>query len=125
MAVKYYLCAHCKNVVEKVVDKGVPVMCCGQKMDELTANTTDAAVEKHVPDVTVSDGKVSVVVGSTIHPMLEEHFIQFITLETKAGCIYRKDLNPGEEPKAEFVLNTGDEVSAVYEYCNLHGLWRK
>ncbi|HJA32288.1 MAG: desulfoferrodoxin [Clostridiales bacterium] len=125
MSVKYLLCTHCRNVVEKVVDKGVPVMCCGEKMLELTPNTTDGALEKHVPEVTADGLKVSVVVGSTVHPMLEEHYIQFIALETKNGCIYRKDLKPGDEPKAEFMLSEGDAVEAVYEFCNLHGLWKK
>ena len=125
MAVKYLLCTHCRNVVEKVVDSGVPVVCCGEKMLELSPNTTDGAFEKHVPEVTVDGCKVSVVVGSTVHLMLEEHYIQFIALETKNGCVYRKDLKPGDEPRAEFVLTEGDGMEAVYEFCNLHGLWKK
>ena len=125
MAVKYFLCTHCRNVVEKVVDSGVPVVCCGEKMLELSPNPTDGAFEKHVPEVTVDGCKVSVVVGSTVHPMLEEHYIQFIALETKNGCVYRKDLKPGDEPRAEFVLTEGDGMEAVYEFCNLHGLWKK
>lgn len=123
--VKYYRCAHCKNVVEKVVDKGVPVVCCGQPMEELIPGTSDGAAEKHVPVVLTDGEKVRVEIGSVAHPMLPEHYIQFITLETKEGGIYRKELHPGEAPAAEFHLNPGDEVLAVYEYCNLHGLWRK
>ena len=82
MAVKYLLCTHCRNVVEKVVDSGVPVVCCGEKMLELSPNTTDGAFEKHVPEVTVDGCKVSVVVGSTVHPMLEEHYIMWIHVFT-------------------------------------------
>ena len=105
----------------KVVDKGVPVVYCGEKMEELVANTVDASAEKHVPVVTRLDEKtIKVEVGSVAHPMLPEHHISFIYVETKSGGI-RVDLN--DQPEA--VINVGDEqVVAVYEYCNLHGLWK-
>ena len=77
MEVKYYICKHCGNIVEKVKDKGVPVICCGEPMQELKAGVTDAAVEKHVPVYTVEGNYVHVVVGETKHPMLEEHFIEW------------------------------------------------
>lgn len=73
MELKLYRCAHCGNVAFKLVDKGVPLFCCGQKMDELVPNTTDGALEKHVPAVSRDGKEVSVQVGSVIHPMLEEH----------------------------------------------------
>ena len=76
MEVKYYICKHCGNIIEKVKDKGVPVTCCGEPMQELKAGVTDAAVEKHVPVYTVEGNYVHVVVGETKHPMLEEHFIE-------------------------------------------------
>ena len=92
-------------------------------MDELIPNTSDGAFEKHVPDVEVKDGKVYVTVGSTVHPMLENHYITFIALETeKGGQIHY--LTPQDEPKAVFDLN-GEKPVAVYEYCNLHGFWKK
>ena len=82
MELKLYRCAHCGNIVYKVVDKGVPVFCCGEKMEELVPNTTDGALEKHVPVVEKtahgSGYSVSVKVGSVEHPMLPEHFIQLI-----------------------------------------------
>ena len=84
---------------------------------------TDAAVEKHVPVYTVDKQHVHVVVGETKHPMLEEHFIEWITLNTNQG-IYRKQLNPGQEPVADFCLCDGEQVEEVYAYCNLHGLWK-
>ena len=121
MEVKYYICKHCGNIVEKVKDKGVPVICCGEPMQELKAGVTDAAVEKHVPVYTVEGNYVHVVVGETKHPMLEEHFIEWITLNTNQG-IYRKQLNPGQEPMADFCLCDGEQVEEVYAYCNLHGL---
>ena len=90
---------------------------------ELKAGVTDAAVEKHVPVYTIEGSHVHVVVGETKHPMLEEHFIEWITLNTNQG-IYRKQLNPGQEPVADFCLCDGEQVEEVYAYCNLHGLWK-
>lgn len=119
---KFYICEHCKNIVTYVENKGVPVMCCGQKMTELVANTTDAAQEKHVPVVEQDGDKVIVTVGSAEHPMTEEHHIAWIALETKKGSQI-KYLDPAGAPKAEFSL-ADDELVAVYEYCNLHGLWK-
>ena len=120
---KFYMCSHCKNQVLMVQNNGPKVVCCGQPMDELVANTTDAAVEKHVPEVEVKDGQVVVVVGSTVHPMTEAHYIPWIALETdKGGQIHY--LTPQDEPKAVFGLG-GEKPVAVYAYCNLHGLWKK
>ncbi len=92
-------------------------------MSELKAGVTDAAVEKHVPVYTVEGNHVHVVVGETVHPMLEAHFIEWITLNTNQG-IYRKPLRPGQEPAADFCLCDGEQVEEVYAYCNLHGLWK-
>ncbi len=90
---------------------------------ELIAGTTDAAVEKHVPVVSVDGNKVTVVVGEVPHPMTEAHLISWVYLETKKGGQF-KVLTPSDEPKAVFVLED-DEPIAAYEYCNLHGLWKK
>ena len=120
---KFYKCNHCGNVIGKVVDSGVPVFCCGQKMEELVPNTTDAAQEKHVPVIEVSGRDVVVKVGSVEHPMLEEHHIAFIVLETNLGT-QRKFLDVAGKPEAKFVLAEGEEVVAAYEYCNLHGFWK-
>lgn len=119
----FHRCKHCGNVIEKVHDGGVPVVCCGEKMTDMKANTVDASLEKHTPVVTVDGNKVHVVVGSVEHPMLEEHYIQLIHLETTRGS-QRKLLKPEEAPVAEFVLADGEKVIAAYEYCNLHGLWK-
>ena len=78
MDVKFYKCMHCGNIAVKVFDAGVPLVCCGEKMVELVADSQDAALEKHVPAVEVEGNKVVVNVGSVDHPMLEEHWIQFI-----------------------------------------------
>ena len=103
MEVKYSVCNHCGNIIEMLKDQGVPVMCCGEAMHELKAGVTDAAVEKHVPVYTVDKQHVHVVVGEIKHPMLDNHFIEWITLNTNQG-IYRKQLIPGQEPIADFCL---------------------
>ena len=120
---KFYICDHCKKIITVVNESGVPVMCCGQKMTELVPGTVDAAVEKHVPVCEANDDMVTVTVGEVEHPMLEEHSIQWIALETANGCQI-KHLKPGEKPTASFAILDDDEVVAVYEYCNLHGLWK-
>ena len=123
MEQKFYVCSHCGNIIAFVKNTGVPVMCCGQKMQELVAGTTEAAVEKHIPVYTVEDNVVHVTVGSTEHPMLPEHYIERISLQTDRGN-QRKVLNPGEPPKADFALLPGETVEAVFAYCNLHSLWK-
>ncbi len=124
MEMKFYRCSHCGQIVAIVKGTGVPVVCCGEPMQELKAGTTDAAVEKHVPTYEVKDGKVFVTVGEVEHPMTPEHYIEWVAVQTKQGN-QRKALNPGEPPKAVFPLLEGDEVVAVYAYCNLHSLWKK
>ncbi len=125
MAARFFRCAGCGNFVMFVDEKtACTPKCCGETMAELEPNTTDAAQEKHVPDVKVDGQVVTVQVGSTAHPMLEEHHIQFVYLETQKGGQIRY-LKAGDEPKAVFVCAEGDAPVAVYEYCNLHGLWKK
>ena len=124
MSLKFFRCSHCGQIIVKVHETAVPVSCCGEAMQELIPGTTDAAVEKHVPAVTVEGNVVKVAVGEVEHPMMDAHYIEFIAVETTKG-FQIKFLKPGEAPKAEFVLAAGEECVAVYEYCNLHGLWKK
>lgn len=119
---RFFICEHCGNIVGLIKSSGVPIKCCGQNMTELIPGTTDAATEKHVPVVTVEGNTVKAVVGEVIHPMTDEHSIQWIYLKTDKGG-QRKDLKPGEEPVAVFAL-ADEKPLAVYEYCNLHGLWK-
>jgi superoxide reductase len=118
--VTFYRCEVCGNMVAQIKNGGGTLTCCGKPMTELVANTTDAVQEKHVPAVEREDGKIKVTVGSVLHPSLPEHYIEWIALvtEDKVQLTY---LQPGQEPKAEF-----EEVdnAEVYEYCNLHGLWK-
>ena len=111
MEQKFYICKHCGNIIAKVKDVGVPIICCGEPMSEIVPGTTDAAVEKHVPVWTVENGIVHVKVGTVEHPMLPEHYIEWVSL-------------PGEKPEVCFALCEEDEVEAVYAYCNLHSLWK-
>ena len=124
METKFLICKHCGNIVEVIRESGVSIVCCGEKMSELKANTTDGAVEKHVPVVNIDGNKVEVVVGSTLHPMVEAHYIQWIYLKTDKG-VQKKYLSPSDEPTAEFVIGDDEKVIEAYEYCNLHGLWKK
>ena len=109
-----------------VEDKGVPVVCCGEKMTELKANTSDGAGEKHVPVVQVEGSKVTVKVGEVTHPMLEEHHIAWIYLETSQGGqgFSVRRLRPGDAPEALFALPDTETAVGAYAYCNLHGLWK-
>lgn len=121
MATRFYRCRHCGNVIVKLVDSTIPVVCCGEKMEELIPNTVDASNEKHVPVVTrLNDCKIKVEVGSVAHPMLPEHYIVFIYVETENGGIH---VNLKDKPEAVICTCT-DKPIAVYEYCNIHGLWK-
>lgn len=119
---KFFICEHCKNIIGIIETKGVPVSCCGQPMKELKANTTDAAVEKHVPVVTVEGNIVKAFVGDVEHPMTEEHNISWIYLKTDKGG-HRKVLKPNEKPEVKFAV-VDETPLEVYAYCNLHGLWK-
>ena len=122
MKLKFFKCEHCGNVAVKVFDSGVPLVCCGEKMVELVANTTDAATEKHVPVVTADGSVVRVQVGSVEHPMTPEHYITLICLETEKGYQVAP-LSADGKPEAVIAVAEGDKPVRVYEYCNLHGLW--
>ena len=118
---KVYSCPSCGKMEISLKDSECPTICCGQPMQLLTANTTDGAREKHVPVVTREGNTVSVNVGSVDHPMISEHYIEWIALQTEKGfrIVY---LEPGQAPKADFLAD--EQVKAVYAYCNLHGLWK-
>ena len=118
---KFYICKHCGNIIGMVNNAGVPIVCCGEPMEELIPNSVDASQEKHVPVVTVDDDVITVDIGSAAHPMLPEHYIEWVYVLTENGG-QRKALKPGQEPKAVFALKD-DKALAVYAYCNLHGLW--
>jgi len=120
---KFLVCKKCGNLVGMIHDSGVPMICCGEEMTALTPNTVDAAQEKHVPVITVSGSTVTVKIGSVEHPMTEEHYIQWVYLETNKGGM-RKCFKPGDKPEVSFELTADDKPVAAFEFCNLHGLWK-
>ncbi|MFZ2538398.1 MAG: desulfoferrodoxin family protein [Oscillospiraceae bacterium] len=149
----FFRCEKCGNIVALIKSGGGTLVCCGQEMTNLKANSTDAAKEKHVPVLTNEGSKIKVSVGSIAHPMTVEHLIEWIALVTdnKTEIVH---LKPGMEPKAEFSYYRGqdeilfagkdDEIVpncegkpcnfvygdkntnkvVAYAYCNLHGLWK-
>ena len=119
---KFYICPHCRNIVEMVYDTDIPLYCCGEKMDELIPGSVEASGEKHIPAVKVEAGYVDVNVGSVDHPMEQVHWIEWVQLVTDRGSS-RKFLKPGEAPHVRFPLE-GEKPLAVYAYCNKHGLWK-
>ncbi|MCQ2173440.1 MAG: desulfoferrodoxin [Bacteroidales bacterium] len=122
MEMKFYQCTICGQIAAIVKETGVPLVCCGQEMNELIPGSVDASVEKHVPMIEIDGDKIIVTVGSTPHPMTKEHHIEWVSLQSRFGN-QRKALKPGMEPKVCFRVCEGDEILAVYAYCNLHGLW--
>ena len=119
---KFFVCEHCGNMVDVIYDAGVSMMCCGQKMTRLEAGTVEASHEKHIPVVSAEGGLVRVDIGAVTHPMTEEHHIAFIVLETNRG-FQKADLAHEGAAEVVFALAEGESPVAVYEYCNLHGLW--
>jgi len=122
MELKFYRCKHCGQIIAKVKNTNVPVICCGEPMSEIIPGTVDAAKEKHIPQFKKEGNKVTVKVGEVDHPMLPEHFIEWVAIQTKNGN-QRKSLKPGDKPEVTFLINDNDVIEAVYAYCNLHSLW--
>ncbi len=118
----FFRCKKCGKIIG-IVNGGAPAtVCCGEEMYALKANTSDGATEKHVPVIERNGDLVKVKVGSAVHPMEKDHYIQWIVVETDKG-VQRKCLSPGQEPEATFAL-WQENLVAVYEYCNKHGLWK-
>ena len=123
MEQKYFECKVCGNIVAMVKESGAKVVCCGQKMERIEAGTVEASREKHIPEVKRNGNTIDVVVGSVEHPMIDVHYIEWISVQTNLGNQI-KHLSPNQAPKAQFELLEGEVVEAVYAYCNLHGLWK-
>lgn len=120
---KFVICKICGNIAGMIHDAGVPMMCCGEVMEELEVNTGDGAKEKHVPVIERKGDEVIVKVGSTGHPMTEEHLIDWVYLQTQKGG-QRKKLDPSDVPEARFIVTKDDAPVAAFAYCNLHGFWK-
>jgi len=117
-----YKCSRCGNIVEVYQGAGGTLSCCGVEMDLMEEKTADMATEKHVPVIEKIDGGYKVIVGSTLHPMTEEHYIQWIELITDDGQVLTAYLNPSDAPEATF--RTSSKKVTAREYCNLHGHWK-
>lgn len=123
MTLRFFQCSICGNVIVKCADSGVMPSCCGKEMKEIVPGTSDGSREKHVPVVEMmEDGNLKVKVGAEPHPMLREHYISFICLETEHGFQLRY-LDPTGPAEAVFCI-CGQKPVAVYEYCNIHGLYK-
>ena len=119
---KFFICDLCKNLVGLIDDGGGQLVCCGQDMTELIPNSVDAHEEKHVPVAALEGDTLTVKVGSAPHPMDAVHYIEFVYVETARGG-QRKRLKAGDAPSCTFLLG-GDKPTAVFAYCNIHGLWQ-
>ena len=116
-----YKCETCGNIVEVLHGGAGSLVCCGEEMILLKENTTDAALEKHVPVMEETDHGVKVKVGSVAHPMESDHYIEWIEV-VAGGKAYREFLNPGDAPEATFCLDA--KIEMAREFCNKHGLWK-
>ena len=123
MELEFFKCKHCGQIVKKVKETAAKLVCCGDEMELIKPNTTDAAKEKHVPVVSVEGNVCTVKVSTVDHPMVDVHFIEWVILATNQGS-YKYNLKPSDAPVAKFNLREGEKVEFAYAYCNLHGLWR-
>ena len=123
MKIRFFICNHCGNIIAMIKDHGVPIKCCGENMQEITAGTSEGAYEKHTPVYHINGETVTVSVGEAEHPMTPEHYINWVCIETEDG-FQLKNLTPGTSPHISFSMSKGDKVKAVYAFCNLHSLWK-
>lgn len=122
MQLKFYYCKHCGKIISIVKDGLMPTICCGEAMEELIPCTSDGIGEKHIPVIKVEGNKITVTVGSKLHPMETSHYIEWILLQTDKG-IQQKWLKAGDKAEVEFLIVKGERIRAAYEYCNIHKLW--
>ncbi len=118
----FYKCSICGKIIDIIEDSGVDTICCGKPMAILEPNTVEASTEKHLPVAEIDGDTITVRVGTVEHPMVEEHFIKWISV-ISADRVQRVTLSPHQKPEAVFVVPEKGEVS-VYEFCNIHGLWK-
>lgn len=123
MELEIFRCSTCGNVVVIIHPSGMPVWCCGKKMERMEINTEEMKFESHVPKVMVDGNTIRVMVGEILHPMLEEHHIEWIMITTDRGMYFKK-LKTTDLPKAVFEITDEEKLEHAYALCNLHGLWR-
>lgn len=121
---KFFRCKLCGQIVGMIKETGVPMICCGEEMEEIVPLTKEEGLtEKHVPVFKVSNNKVITNIGSIPHPTTSEHHIEWVALVTSKGN-QRKCLKPGDAPSVMFMIDDDEEVQEIYAYCNLHSLWK-
>ena len=121
MKTLFFRCKICGNVIVKVIDSGVIPFCCNEQMETLKPNLTEQGQEKHIPVATLNkENELTVKIGSEAHPMLPEHHIEFIAVETETN-LHLTWLD--EKPEAKILIGT-EKPKAVFEFCNIHGLWQ-
>ena len=123
MEQKFFICKKCGTMVAMVKKGKCNPSCCGEAMEEIIPGTVEASKEKHIPVISQSGNIVTINVGEVDHPMMDVHYIEWISIRTNLGN-QRKALKPNDEPKAQFALLDGEEIIEAYAYCNLHGLWK-
>lgn len=124
MTMKFYKCQLCGQIIGMVKETGVPIICCGQEMEEIIPHIDEKGLsEKHIPVYQIKNKKIVVRIGSIPHPMTNEHYIEWVALVTNKGS-QKKSLKPGDAPEVRFVLDDGEIVEEIYAYCNLHSLWK-
>ena len=123
MNVRFFICNHCGNIIAMIKDQGVPIKCCGESMKEIIAGTSEGAKEKHIPVYKVSGEAVTVSVGEKEHPMTDDHYIDWVCMETEEGFQLKK-LKADMPAKISSSLTKGDKVKSVYAFCNQHSLWK-
>ncbi len=116
-----YKCSICGNIVE-VLHTGVgELVCCGQPMDLVQVKTQDQGQEKHLPVIEIVEDGIKIKIGEVEHPMEENHYIEWIEVNTADGKSGKKFLKPGDKPEA--IFQTKIVIESVRAYCNVHGLW--
>ncbi len=123
MEQKFFICKKCGTMVAMVKKGKCNPSCCGEAMEEIIPGTVEASKEKHIPVISQSGNIVTINVGEVDHPMMDVHYIEWISIRTNLGN-QRKTLKPNDAPKAQFALLDGEEIIEAYAYCNLHGLWK-
>lgn len=123
LKIRFFICKHCGNIIAMIKDSGVPVKCCGENMQEIIPGTSEGAQEKHLPVYDIKGETVKVSVGEIEHPMTPEHYIDWVCVETEDGFQLKK-LNQGMAPHISFNITKGDNIKAVYAFCNQHSLWK-
>ena len=123
LKIKFFVCNHCGNIIAMIKDAGVPIKCCGENMQEIIPGTSEGAQEKHIPVYDIKGETVKVCVGEIEHPMTPEHYIDWVCLETEGGFQLKK-LKEGMPSQISFSLTKGDNIKAVYAFCNQHSLWK-